>query len=92
MEELLYTLAGIAGVFLIGAIKPEWILKPLLKMLSNKLPKISNKFGNSFGLMFQEMAIYSIEYEPDDPEMVKILESMKKAKDELEAYIKKSSN
>jgi formiminotetrahydrofolate cyclodeaminase len=41
--------------------------------------------------MFQEMAIYSIEYEPDDPEMVKILESMKKAKDELEAYIKKSS-
>jgi hypothetical protein len=92
MEELLYTLAGIAGVFLIGAIKPEWILKPLLKMLSNKLPKISNKFGNSFGLMFQEMAIYSIEYEPDDPEMVKILESMKQAKKELEAYIKKSSD
>ena len=92
MEELLYTLASIAGVFLIGAIKPEWILKPLLKLLSSKLPRISNKFGNSFGLMFQEMAIYSIEYEPDDPEMVKILESMKKAKDELEAYIKKSSD
>ena len=92
MEELLYTLAGIAGVFLIGAIKPEWILKPLLKMLSNKLPKISNKFGNSFGLMFQEMAIYSIEYEPDDEKISKILTDMKQAKKELEAYIKKSSD
>jgi hypothetical protein len=91
MEEVLYTLAGVVGVILIGAIKPEWFLKPLLKLLSSRLPKISNKFGNSFGLLFQEMAIYSIEYEPDDPEMQKILDDMKKAHEKLEAYIKKSS-
>lgn len=91
MEEVLYTLAGVVGVILIGAIKPEWFLKPLLKLLSTRLPRISNKFGNSFGLLFQEMAIYSIEYEPDDPEMQKILDDMKKAHEKLEAYIKKSS-
>jgi hypothetical protein len=91
MEEVLYTLAGVVGVILIGAIKPEWFLKPLLKLLSSRLPKISNKFGNSFGLLFQKMAIYSIEYEPDDPEMQKILDDMKKAHEKLEAYIKKSS-
>ncbi len=89
MTEVITSLVTLGQVFLIGSLKPEWLLGWQMKLLDSKLPKNQNKISNSLGLKLVESGTYQIDYHPDSETIKNETEKIKESIEVLNTEIKK---
>jgi len=78
LQDFVVYLIGVGSVALVGMLKPEWLLKPLLEILTSKLgKKYANNLSNAVGIKLIEAGIYTITYEKDDKTTEEAIKNIK---------------
>jgi hypothetical protein len=87
MSEIL-TAVLVGGVIsLIGILRPDWYIKPLMNFMIKHVPKYSNLLSNWFSITSFETGVYLYTFEDDSKEekeeIAKIQEATYKLKEML---------